>query len=74
MHVGHSQTAVFFDFDNDGYLDLFRDQHRRWTRTRTTAITRRPKNFEQLPVSPSEHNILYHNNRSTATFKAEFVT
>src|SRR5438477_5428142 len=22
-HIGHSQTAVFFDYDNDGYLDLF---------------------------------------------------
>src|SRR3989441_5982622 len=25
-HVGHSQTPVFFDYDNDGYLDLFLDR------------------------------------------------
>jgi len=24
-YVGHSSGAVFFDFDNDGLVDLFRD-------------------------------------------------
>src|SRR5262249_6445953 len=30
-HVGHSQTAVFFDYDNDGYLDLLVTNSARWT-------------------------------------------
>src|SRR5262245_19826953 len=30
-HVGHSQTAVFFDFDGDGYLDLFLTSTAEWT-------------------------------------------
>src|ERR1700730_12775847 len=30
-HVGHSQTPVFFDYDNDGYLDLFVTNTARWT-------------------------------------------
>src|SRR5689334_10299140 len=30
-HVGHSQTAVFFDYDNDGYLDLLLTNTAHWT-------------------------------------------
>ena len=29
--VAHSQTAVFFDYDNDGYLDLFVTNTAKWT-------------------------------------------
>ncbi len=30
-HVGHSQTGVFFDYDNDGFLDLFLTNTAAWT-------------------------------------------
>src|SRR5262249_9357684 len=30
-HVGHSPTSVFFDFDNDGPLDLLLTQTAEWT-------------------------------------------
>src|SRR5579871_402266 len=29
--IAHSQTAVFFDYDNDGYLDLFVTNTAEWT-------------------------------------------
>ena len=65
-HVGHSQTAVFFDYDNDGYLNLFVTNSAKWT-----IDTKDPgghhflgvSRIEQLLSSPKEQNILYHNNR-----------
>src|SRR6516162_3559337 len=31
VHVGHSQTAAFFDYDNDGHLDLIVTNTAKWT-------------------------------------------
>jgi hypothetical protein len=70
-HIGHSQVAVFFDYDNDGYLDLFVAQTAQWT------IDRYNKNFGYYPGkgdpllgnmagSQTETNILYHNNGNGA--------
>src|SRR5262249_46840417 len=30
-HVGHSQTGLFFDYDGDGFLDLFLTNSAEWT-------------------------------------------
>jgi enediyne biosynthesis protein E4 len=64
-HVGHSQTPVFFDYDNDGYLDLLVTNTARWT---TDVFDFTGGNYEgkeslgSLMTSPVEYNILYHNN------------
>jgi hypothetical protein len=63
-HIGHSQTAVFFDFDNDGYLDLLVTNTGQWT----TSFDQADKYFTgkadlfQVAASPKEYNILYRNN------------
>ena len=64
-HVGHSQTPVFFDYDNDGYLDLFLTNTAHWT---TDVFDSTARYYEGKPdlgsllTSPKESNILYHNN------------
>jgi hypothetical protein len=63
--AGHCQTAVFFDYDNDGYLDLLVTRTADWTQHQfdTTAHY-----FPGLPSlwtlasQPHEDNVLYHNN------------
>jgi hypothetical protein len=64
-HVGHSQTAVFFDFDNDGFLDLLLTNTAGWT----TDTYDKPSqhwlgkgDIGGVILSPKEHNILYRNN------------
>ncbi len=64
-YVGHSQTAVFFDYDNDGYLDLLVTNTAKWTRDDYDSAAKYypgAANFMQMVDSPREHNILYHNN------------
>jgi hypothetical protein len=65
-HVGHSQIGIFFDYDNDGYLDLLVLNTAEWT---TNKFDPRQRYFIgkgdtiQAPVtSHVEENILYHNN------------
>jgi hypothetical protein len=64
--IAHSQTAVFFDYDNDGYLDLFVTNTAKWT---LNAYDQNARYFPGMPdfwemaSSPKEYNRLYHNNR-----------
>jgi hypothetical protein len=66
-YVGHSQTAAFFDFDNDGWLDLLVTNTAQWTGKDYDSRSHYfpgPEEFWQLAASPREHNILYRNNRN----------
>jgi hypothetical protein len=73
-HVGHSHTAVFFDFDNDGYLDLIVTNTAEWTSAydpvhkyylgkSVLGETRGGPKVEDILTSAKEYNILYRNNR-----------
>jgi hypothetical protein len=63
-HVGHSQTAVFFDYNNDGFLDLFVTNTARWTLDDKTDSRYFPgtTSLRDLGRAPLEYNILYRNN------------
>jgi hypothetical protein len=63
--VQHSQTAVFFDCDNDGWLDLFVTNTAKWTTDTAEAGGRYFSglpDFWRMAESPREHNLLYRNN------------
>jgi len=64
-HVGHSQACVFFDYDNDGWLDLLVTNTAQWTTDRLDSVSGyyvgKP-NLTGAASNPIEHNILYHNN------------
>jgi len=64
-HVGHSQTAVFFDYNNDGLLDLFVTNTAHWTLdTDKVDGLYYPGNLglAEMSTSAVEYNILYRNN------------
>jgi hypothetical protein len=65
-YVGHSQMGVFFDYDNDGYLDLLVINTARWTHDQPIGGIKyypgKDDFFKDIIGSPVEHNILYHNN------------
>jgi enediyne biosynthesis protein E4 len=65
-HIGHSQTAVFFDYDNDGYLDLLVTNTARWTQGLDKQRNYYPggSTLPDLASSPKEYNVLYHNNHN----------
>jgi hypothetical protein len=61
---GHSQSALFFDYDRDGMLDLFVTNTGKWT---TDEFNREGNYYTGLSTLPEimnaepESNILYHN-------------
>jgi hypothetical protein len=63
--VAHSQTATFFDFDNDGFLDLFVTNTAKWTLDDYQQASHYYPGFPdfwQMATAPTESNILYRNN------------
>ena len=67
--VGHSQTAAFFDYDQDGHLDLLVVNTASWTSDAYDEDARyfvgkgQAGGLNEVVGSPIEPNVLYHNNR-----------
>jgi enediyne biosynthesis protein E4 len=64
-HIGHSQTASFFDYDGDGFLDLLLTNSAHWTDDeldKTDNYYPGKGNLFLLARSKPEANILYRNN------------
>ena len=65
--VAHSQTPAFFDYDNDGDLDLFVTNTAKWTSDEFEENTKHfvgPSMLWQYVTSDEdlEHNVLFRNN------------
>ena len=62
--IGHCQTAVFFDYDNDGRLDLLVTRTADWTVPQRDATAHYYPGLGaiwDLASRPKEANVLYHN-------------
>ena len=63
-HVGHSQTAVFFDADDDGFLDLFVTNTSGWTTADYDTPTRHflgKDKLSEILLSTPEPSVFYRN-------------
>jgi hypothetical protein len=63
--IAHSQTATFWDYDNDGDLDLYVTNSAKWTTDEYDQVShfyRGLRTLWELTSSPKEYNILYRNN------------
>src|SRR5262249_51635115 len=63
--IAQSQTAVFFDYDNDGYLDPYLTNTAEWTSNsfdESANYFRGKGDFGGVILSKKEFNVLYHNN------------
>ncbi len=64
-HVGHSQTGVFFDYNDDGLLDLYLTNTAEWTSStfdREAHYYLGKGDFGSVGLSRKEMNVLYRNN------------
>jgi hypothetical protein len=62
--VAHSQTAVFFDYNNDGFPDLFVTNTAQWTHAKAEGshFFTGPEDFWEMAKSIPEEHLLFHNN------------